>query len=119
MDAAWLSIIIALVKRNMYGAGMETTFARWLRENECSVNQLAKESGLHHRGLYRLAGIRGFAGDRGGVHFTEPFLDRVAEITGIAPATLVSDAWAARESPRAPRKYIRKRITDVATIAKN
>ncbi len=103
----------------MYGAGMETTFASWLRENECSVNAFAQESGLHHRGLYRLAGIRGFAGDRGGVQFTDLFLNRVCEITGIAPATLVSDAWAARENPRAPRKYIRKRIADIATIAKN
>jgi len=87
---------------------METTFARWLRENGTRPYLFAKQHTVHYRGVYRLAGIRLREDRQPGLNFTHALLLEIERLTGIPVATLVADAWAARADPREPRKYQRK-----------
>lgn len=90
---------------------METTFSRWLRENDTPPYRFARERKLHYRAIYRLAGVQT---DRPEAHFTSSLLAAVSRITGISVDRLLSEAEAARADPTPSRKYERKGGGDAA-----
>ncbi len=87
---------------------METTFARWLRENGIAPHVFARECGVHFRAVYRLAGIKRRNDPAKSIHVRQATLAAISAITAIPERTLIADAWEAWESPREPRKYTRK-----------